>query len=117
MIQLEAQEIINSIVYKNYRIIFRRETVYGEVGITLIAPVKDACSGYAYSVAPEVNIKTHRTYFIDYFHQMTKEQFINEIFDMCKQLELHELKEHFKVDGVCLYDPHPELKKSIDKVS
>lgn len=115
MTHLEAQAIINNIVYKNYRITFRPETVYEEVGLILTAPVKDACSGYAYSVAPEVHIKTYQTYDIDYFNEMTKDQFIGEIFDMCKRLELHELKEHFKVDGVCLYDPHPENKLTIDK--
>lgn len=111
MTSLEAQEIINSIVYKNYRISFRPETVYGQVGLILTAPVKDACSGYAYSVAPEIPIKTHQTYFPDYFYNMTKEQLLEEIFQMCKRLELHELKEHFKVDGVCLYDPQPETKE------
>lgn len=117
MTHLEAQEIINSIVYKNYRITIREELFSYDFVLTLIAPVKDACLGYAYSVAPEIHIKSNRLYDIQYFNEMTKEQFINHIFDMCKQLELHELKEHFKVNGVCLYDPHPENKLTIDKLN
>lgn len=42
---------------------------------------------------------------------MTKEYLIERIYRLCMQLELHELDEHFKVNGICYKDPHPEKIK------
>lgn len=33
------------------------------------------------------------------------------VFELIKQYEMHELYEFFKLDGVCVFEPHPELAR------
>lgn len=79
------------------------------------APVRDACSGYAYDTAPIIPITSIESIHSLQFHKMDKEHFLYIIYNICKRLEMHELDEHFKVKGICFRDPHPENKKVIDK--
>lgn len=108
----EAQNILaQEIVYKNFDFRILNDMYTDDIIIKLKAPVRDACSGYYYDVSPIIPILSREMISAQYFEQMTKEQFINRIYYMCELLEIHELKEHFKVNNVCLHDPHPELKK------
>jgi hypothetical protein len=46
---------------------------------------------------------------------MTDEEVVKRVFcDMLiKRTELHEMDEWFKLDGVCVFEPHPELKTKL----
>lgn len=112
----EAQKILNEeIVYKNMSFYIQNDVYQDLIVIKSKAPVRDACSGYAYEAAPVIDIKSIESIDSLMFHRMEKEHFIHLIYNMCKRLEMHELMEHFKVNGEHLYDPHPENKKVIDK--
>jgi hypothetical protein len=107
----EARNIINEITYKNFYFKIQ-EDIYRGITLVATAPVKDACSGYSFEMAPIIPIKTIQIFDERYFNILDKEQFIKILYITCKRLELHELDEHFKVNGICYVDPHPELKKT-----
>lgn len=54
----------------------------------------------SYGLLPRENL----TYAFDW-----EEQFVAWVFNEIHSAELHEMKEHFKRNGKCVYDPHPEL--------
>lgn len=105
----EAREVLNTIVYKN-AYFYLDMGIYDEVLLRVKLPVKDACSGYAYTVAPEIKITSEQRFPIEHFQRIQKDEFLYLVRKMCQRLELHEVDEHFKVDGICYTDPHPERK-------
>lgn len=110
MLKTEAQDIIDRITYKNYRIRFSQDAYEDYYLLQIYAPVKDACLGYAYSVAPEITITTVYKIDASLFERFVKTDFIRLIQNQIIRLETHEVYEHFKLDGVCVVNPHPEQK-------
>lgn len=45
---------------------------------------------------------------INYFKQMKEIDFWNYLFEQVRSVEMHEIKEWFKIDGKYLRNPHPE---------
>ena len=108
----EAHRILTEeIIYKNYAFYIKEDTHSGFIQIRLKAPVKDACSGYHYEVSPVIPITSIDTIDPIHFDRMDREHFLYIIYNMCKRLEMHELDEHFKIEGKCFRDPHPERNK------
>lgn len=112
MTHLEALDIIDRISYKNWCIVFREDIYYSGYILTVVAKVKDACLGYNYTQAPEINVTGKHLITYEYFDQMNKEMFTKLVKHQIVNLELHEVKEHLKQDGVCIDNPHPERKIS-----
>lgn len=111
MTMQEAHNIINEIVYKNFYFKIKHDIMDDFIRIKATAPVRDACSGYNYEVAPVIPITTVQVLDFRFFERMNKDDFICIIYQTCRRLEMHELDEHFKVNNICFKDPHPEIKK------
>ena len=108
----EAWSIINTeIKYKNSYFKIREDVSTGMIVIVAFLPVKDACSGDSYELAPIMPVMSADHYEYRFFESMSKEMFIDLIYRMCMRLELHELDEHFKVNNTCYKEPHPERIK------
>jgi len=99
-------ECVNDVSYKDFIIKVREAPHIEGFFINVIAPVADACSGYAYTTSPKIKIM-QQSLIVDVIFK-TKEDVYKHIYNLCKQIELHELNEHFKVNGTCLVEPHPE---------
>lgn len=108
----EANNIINSVTYKNIYFKIRQDIYTDNIILSTAIKVKDACSGYDFNMAPEITIKSTQYFVPQYFNHIEKEEFIYILYNECKRMELHELDEHFKINGKCFKDPHPELKKT-----
>lgn len=68
-----------------------------EIRITLIAEVKDVVSGEMMPLhIPGPNV--HPT--------LRDDLYIRILYDTIRRFEMHELDEHFYMDGVKIYDPH-----------
>lgn len=57
-----------------------------------------------------IDITTPVSFESDRIEAMSDEQICRTVFDNIVSLERHEATEWFKVDGLNLVDPHPELK-------
>ena len=109
---IEAQKILDHEVrYKNIYFKVRRIVNNDTIEIKAVIQVKDACSGYAYEQSSTIPITTVEYISESYFEDLGKEDLVHLAYNACRRLEMHELDEHFKVNGVCFKDPHPELKK------
>lgn len=56
--------------------------------------------------SPLYNSEGHPWY---WFEQATEEQVVSLIRGQCRRLELHEVDEWLRLDGVCVTEPHPDL--------
>lgn len=48
---------------------------------------------------------------VDSAEKYPEDKLINLIAYFIKSFEMHEFDEWFKIDGVCVHEPHPELKE------
>jgi hypothetical protein len=107
----EAQQILEEIKYKNFKFNISMMLNTHLIIIKATAPVIDACSGDEYSNSRIIPITTSQTIDHVHFDKMDREHFIYTIYNTCKRLEMHELDEHFKINGECFRNPHPESIK------
>jgi hypothetical protein len=79
-----------------------------EVMIVVNFPVRDITKeGY-----PETTLQFRRSFSVWCISGLSFDSLLSHVvMGTIRQIEEHEFQEWFKVDGVCIYDPHPELKK------
>lgn len=60
----------------------------------------------------EIQLAMQELFHYSHLVDVPDKYFIEWIANFIRKFEEHEFREWFKVDGFCVYDPHPEFKES-----
>lgn len=87
----------------------KREREYREGEFTLDG---DAVRGQLHTIEYD-RITVQRTDYLSIMEilALDTKQLVLRIFEILRDMEIHEAQEWFKLDGTCLVEPHPELSR------
>ena len=104
MTKTEAREYISTITYKPNWSIQTYDGNFNFLRLRVDAKLLD-------SLDPEKLTTVTLETFIDIKHLDTKDLIMQNVLSVIERIEGHEIMEWFKVNGVCVTDPHPKEPK------
>lgn len=105
------QYFIDHITYKSgctiiIPVSYRERTRESGIPVLLTFKTKDIETG------KEIHLMMQESFYYSHLVDVPDKYFIEWIANFIRKFEEHEFREWFKVDGFCVYEPHPELKEA-----